>query len=288
MTTLTPPLKWHGGKSGKMADWIVSLMPPRCATTNTAEQHPESEVPGYTHYVEPYAGGLNVLLRNDPEGISEVANDLDGDLMNFWQVLRDELAEFDRRLECTPFGKPIYDEAVAHLHDGDAVERAVNFFVFCRQSLSGRMAGFTSITRRRTRRGMNAETSAWMNAIDGLPAVSERLRRVVIFNKPAFEVIRSEDTDRTLFYLDPPYLHETRTSTQVYGGGKYEMSELNHRQMLTVIVEEVKGKVMLSGYRSELYDERLASWTCHEIERANSAAGGKTKRTMTECVWTNY
>src|SRR5215467_10397855 len=66
---LTPPLKYHGGKQ-YLARRIVALMPP------------------HTHYVEPFAGGLAVLLAKDPEGVSEVVNDLDQDLTNFWRVLQ--------------------------------------------------------------------------------------------------------------------------------------------------------------------------------------------------------
>ena len=85
--TLTPPLKWHGGKH-YLAPKIVALMPPRCKTPNK----PAPTDPGWLHYVEPFAGGLAVLLENDPEGISEVANDLNGELMNFWRVLPRERA----------------------------------------------------------------------------------------------------------------------------------------------------------------------------------------------------
>jgi DNA adenine methylase len=81
--TLTPPLKWHGGK-GYLADRIIGLMPPRCANPNA----PDPGDSGWLHYVEPYAGGLAVLLAMDPAGISEVVNDRHGDLTNFWRVLR--------------------------------------------------------------------------------------------------------------------------------------------------------------------------------------------------------
>ena len=79
---IMPPLKWHGGKY-YIANQIVALMPP------------------HLHYVEPYAGGLSVLLARDPgdrklwlsqtgdhAGLSEVVNDLDNGLVNFWRVLR--------------------------------------------------------------------------------------------------------------------------------------------------------------------------------------------------------
>jgi hypothetical protein len=97
---LAPPLKWHGGKH-YLAPKIVALMPPRCQTPNK----PAPDDTGWLHYVEPYAGGLSVLLANDPHGISEVVSDMHGELTNFWRVLQDPalFAEFVRRLDAVPF-----------------------------------------------------------------------------------------------------------------------------------------------------------------------------------------
>jgi DNA adenine methylase len=111
------------------------------------------------------------------------------------------------------------------------------------------------------------------------------LQRVVIRNRPALQVIRAEDGPATLFYCDPPYLHETRTATKAYG--PCEMSEADHRELLAVL-RQVKGKVMISGYPSTLYDETLTGWTRHDKDFANHAAGGKIKRRMTEAVWSNF
>ena len=91
---------------------------------------------------------------------------------------------------------------------GHPVEEAVRFFVHCRQSLAGRMDGFAPLSRMRTRRGMNEQASAWLNAVAGLADVHSRLRRVSILNRNAIDVIRQQDGSRTLFYLDPPYLGE--------------------------------------------------------------------------------
>jgi DNA adenine methylase len=99
---LTPPLKWHGGKS-YLASVIVNMMPPRCANPNA----PATDDPGWLHYVEPYAGGLAVLMALDPEGISEVVNDLNGDLTNFWRVMQDadKFEAFRRIVKCVPFSQ---------------------------------------------------------------------------------------------------------------------------------------------------------------------------------------
>jgi DNA adenine methylase len=263
---LFPPLKWHGGKY-YLAAKIVALMPP------------------HTHYVEPYAGGLSVLLAKDPEGVSEVVNDLNGQLMTFWRVLQEEVAfsRFKRILDAVPFSEVEW-QGSRNATGEDPVKCAVQFFIFCRQSLAGRMDRFAPLSRNRTRRGMNEQASAWMNAVDGLAAVHSRLRRVVILNRDALDVIREQDGPETLFYLDPPYLGETRTSEGVYA---HEMTEDQHAQLLGVICR-CKGKVLLSGYPSDLYTRQLSNWNRHDIEIPNQAAWGKAKRVMTEVVWRNF
>lgn len=288
-TKLVQPLKWHGGKA-YLANKIIALMPPRCKNPNM----PAADDPGWLHYVEPYFGGGSVLLANDPEGVSEVANDINGDLADFWQTMKAEhlFDLFLRRLQGTPFSSEEYIVSEAYLSETAPKhlitnwERSAYFFVRCRQSLSGRMKGFAGITRSRTRKGMNEQVSAWLNAVEGLPAVHARLKRVLILNKPALEVIRSEDGPRTLFYLDPPYLHETRATTGEY---EHEMTRMDHLMLLKHLVE-VKGRFLLSGYRSDLYDDyaRNHGWKRHDFDLPNNAAGGKEKRRMTECVWTNY
>ncbi len=227
-----------------------------------------------------------MLIKNDPTGISEVVNDIDGRLMTFWRVLQDpDLFEhFHRRMQATPFAEGEWTAAHEHESNGDPVADAVAFFINNRQSMSGRMDCFAPLSRTRTRRGMSEQTSAWLGAVEGLPAMHARLQRVVVLNRDALAVIRQQDGPCTLFYLDPPYLHETRSSTDVY---RFEMSDLDHRELLEAI-QDLDGKVMLSGYRSRLYDEMLGGWTRHDFTLPNNAAGGSSKRRMVECLWCNW
>ena len=266
--TVHPPLKWHGGKH-YMARRIIALMP----------QH--------LHYVEPFFGGGSVLLAKNPHGISEVVNDLNNRLTNFWRVLQDDndFAPFSRRIEATPFSETEWQDAHKRGDASDPVADAVAFFINCRQSLAGRQDAFAGISRTRTRRGMNEQASAWIGAVEGLSAVHARLCRVVILDRPAIEVIQKHDGPETLFYLDPPYLHSTRTAPNAYH--RYEMTEMDHIELLRT-VQGLSGKVLLSGYRSQLYDSTLADWSRHDFDLANNAAGGLNKRRMTECVWCNY
>jgi DNA adenine methylase len=244
-------------------------------------------MPRHVHYVEPFAGGLAVLLAKDPEGVSEVVNDLDGALMNFWRVLQntDDFVRFERVVQAVPFSEVEWEATARKLDDSDPVTRAVGFFIRVRQSLAGRTNRFAPLSRSRTRRGMNEQSSAWLNCIEGLPAVHARLHGVAILNRPALEVIRSQDGAETLYYLDPPYLPETRAATEVYGA--FEMTEDQHRELLAAL-RKVRGKVMLSGYRSGFYDQLLDGWRRHDFELPNNAAGGAAKRRMTECLWCNF
>ena len=130
---------------------------------------------------------------------------------------------------------------------------------------------------------MNEQASAWWTCVDGLPAVSARLRRVIVVNRPALEVIRQQDGSKTLFYLVPPYLHETRASTEAY---KHEMTEDEHRELLATI-QQCRGKVMLSDYPNPLYDQQLPDWRRKDFRIDNKAASGLSKRRMTESVWMN-
>jgi DNA adenine methylase len=262
------PLKWHGGKH-YLAAKIIALMP------------------AHMHYVEPYFGGGVVMLEKDPVGVSEVVNDIDGRLINFWRVLQDKGAflQFSRAVQATPFAEAEFEQA-AYRQDPRLmldVDAAAAFFIRCRQSRAGNLREFATLSRNRIRRQMNEQVSAWWSCVDGLAEVHARLKRVVIFNRRALDVIRQQDGPNTLFYLDPPYLSSTRATT---GNYRHEMTEADHVELLRVI-KKCKGNVLLSGYVNDLYDHSLADWRRHEFKIDNKVSGAKTKRTMTEVVWTN-
>lgn len=273
MSVVSSPLKWHGGKS-YLAKQIVALMPPHLT------------------YCEPFFGGGSVLLAKDPEGISEVANDLNGALMNFWATLSNQntFHQFKRWVEATPFSERCFElsQHSDYVADPNSIDpsAAVAFFVRCRQSLAGRMDSFAPLSRTRTRRGMNEQVSAWLSAVEGLPVVHSRLKRVAVTNRPAVKVIKDLDRKDTLFYCDPPYVKETRAAKEVY---QHEMSHSDHEELLEALLQ-IDGKFILSGYPSDLYNRyrMLGNWFTREIEIDNKAASGATKRKMTECLWMNF
>lgn len=268
-------LKYHGGKH-HLAPRIAALFP------------------AHTHYVEPFFGSGAVMLAKDPEGVSEVANDIDGRLMNFWAVLqsgcgRDALVEL---LVGTPFSQEQFRWAARQLARGcevrfpeGCVSCAHAFFVVCRQSMAGRQQEFSPLSRTRTRRGMNEQAAAWITAAGMLPEVHGRLRRVALLNLPALEVMEQEDGEGTLHYLDPPpYVPGTRASPQVY---RHEMTDSQHFDLVS-LCRTLKGKVALSGYPNAMYDEVLKAWNRHDFDLPNHSAKGPAKGGVTERLWVNW
>jgi DNA adenine methylase len=262
--SLRPPVKWHGGKF-YLCHRII-------------QQFPEHHT-----YVEPFGGAASVLLNKRP-AVVEVYNDLDQRITRLFRVLRDHGTELQRRLSLTPYSE--IEFADAEEATTDEIEQARRDFVRWRLSLGGRGDSF-SFTLHRVRRGMADVVSGYLSTIDEqLPLIVQRLRTVEILNRPALDVIRTWDAKETLCYCDPPYVHETRheSSRDVYG---VEMTEQEHRDLAEVL-RKCSGKVVLSGYPSELYDELYGAWRRVTFDIANHAAGGRSKARKQETLWMNW
>lgn len=264
MTRLRPVMRYHGGKH-KLAPWIVS------------------QLPAHRIYVEPYGGAASVLMLK-PRSYAEVYNDLDGDVVNVFRVLRnpDQAAELRRLLELTPFSRDEFHatrvDAVADV--SDPIERARRM-VF--RSFSGfgsaasnntYMTGFRSNSNRAGR----PPAMDWRNYPAFVDRFTNRLRGVVIENREALDVMRQHDGPATLFYVDPPYAHETRNLTNQYAY-KYEMTDDEHREMAAVL-DQLRGMVILSGYRCNLYDRIFPTWP--RVDRMAFADGAAPR---VESLW---
>lgn len=259
---LRPPVKWHGGKY-YLASRIVQAFP------------------RHRIYLEAFGGAASVLLNKEPVDV-EAYNDLDMRITRLFRVLQRQGREFVERARFIPYSQKEFEDAAEYPSDAPDLDKAICDFIRWRQSFGGKGKTW-SYTTSRARGGMAGDVNAWWTAIEQLPEITERLRRVQILNQPAVDAIRRFDSTETLVYCDPPYLHETRDpkSRDVYG---IEMSEREHVQLVTVL-NGCKSKVVLSGYPSPLYNDLLRSWRRLEFDIANHSAGGKKKARKTEVLW---
>lgn len=260
------PLKVHGGKS-YLARRIVSLFP-------------EHET-----YCEPFFGGGSVLL-NKPRSRIEIAGDLNTALVDFWVSLQTNLVDLSRFLGGISYARSDFRNAVSHLKSAtldpeEAVERAGAYLVSNRMSRGGMGKDFAWSERQRG--GKPGDVNAWETALEGLPAVSERIRDVRFYESSAFDLVKLHDSPATLFYCDPPYLHATRTHRKAYA---HEMTDRDHERLLEALLG-CKGRVFLSGYDSPLYRRMLAGWKLHVFSMPNHSSQAKVKQRRIECLWEN-
>ncbi len=218
----------------------------------------------------------------------ETYNDIDGDVANFFRVLRDQHEELIRAIALTPFSREEFYHAIHSVTEGvGAVERARLFYVRARQTRTG-LAQTASLGRwanckDTSRGGMSGVVSRWLGGVDALGAIAQRLLRVQIENRPALDVIDLYDSHDTLFYCDPPYLHATRGDAKAYG---FEMDEGQHLA-LAAVLNGCRGKVAISGYEHPLMDEwfPVGKWF-KTVGRDKTIHSTKEKRQ--EILWTNY
>lgn len=264
MTTETPTrpiVRYHGGK-WKLAPWIIGNFPP------------------HRIYVEPFGGGGSVLLRK-PRSYAEIYNDLDGEMVNLFRMVRDRSLELRRALELTLFSRDEFLDSYEPTKDLiEQARRTVvrSFMGFGSAAASGNKTGFRSNA---TRSG-TTPAHDWVNFPSALVAVCERLLGVTIENKDAIEVMRTHDGAETLHYVDPPYVPSTRHEGNPYckKGYRFEMVDADHRA-LAAVLNELKGAVIVSGYPSPLYNELFEGW--ERLENNGAYADGAKNRT--EVLW---
>ncbi len=257
---------WYGGKFSHL-DWLLPLLPET------------------THYCEPFGGSAAVLLNREPSPI-ETYNDIDGEVVNFFKVLRSEKDALIEAIGLTPFSREEFEQAInAPLAGLSDLERARRFYIRARQVRTGlaqtASSGRWAHCRLTSRAGMAGAVSRWLGAVEALPEIAQRLLRVQIENDNAISVIRRYDSPETLFYCDPPYPHDSRGDTKAY---KYEMSNEAHYRLAETL-RAVQGKVALSSYHSPLMDELYGDWTSIE---APARTIHSIKQERIEVLWINY
>lgn len=257
---------WYGGKYSHL-DWLLPLLP------------------STTHYCEPFGGSAAVLINRAPSPV-ETYNDIDGEVVNFFQTLREQPDELIRAIGLTPFSRQELEIAATNSTTQPTnLERARRFFVRARQVRTGlaqtASAGRWAHCLLTSRAGMAGAVSRWLGSVEDLPEIAQRLLRVQIEHAPAIEVIDRYDSEETLFYCDPPYPHDSRSDLKAYA---YEMTDTEHRELADTL-RRVKGKVALSGYESELLNDLYGDW--HRVE-ADEKQIHSSKAIRKEVLWTNY
>ena len=254
-----PALRYHGGK-WRLAPWII--------------QH----FPAHRVYVEPFGGAASVLLRK-PRSYAEIYNDLDGEIVNLFRVLRNpvQARELVRLVGLTPFARAEFE--AAYLADGDPIEQARrtlirSFAGFGAAGTSGKPTGFRNNT---TRAGTTPATD-WAHYPAALALIVERMQGVTVEMQPAAQCIQRFDGPTTLFYVDPPYPLSTR-GHQRGSGYRHELTDAQ-RGELAAILHGVKGHVVVSGYACPLYAELYADW--HQVTAAAHADGARDR---IESLW---
>ena len=265
MIKIKPVMRYHGAKY-RLAPWVISFFPE------------------HSTYVELFGGAAGVLIQKE-KSKSEVYNDLDGDIVNVFRVLRSrDLSErLFEVLSLTPFSREDFEDARNIV--GDPVERARRVLVrahmgFGSAGATGHGTGF----RRDSKRLGGNGSHVWAKYPDVVCELRERLRGVIIENRPAVDLIEVHDDQNTLFYVDPPYVHSTRSMGSKRGYYRYEMSDDDHELLLKALLE-VKGFVVLSGYDTEMYNSWLSGWEKSSTSSRISSNRGCGVRT--ENVWLN-
>ncbi len=252
-------LRYFGGK-WRIAPWVISHFPP------------------HRIYVEPFGGGASVLLRK-PRSQIEVYNDMDAEIVGIFRVLQNPAtcSGLVRRLRRTPYSRAEFVRAFQPCHDPiSRAQRAIvrAYMSFHHTALFNPKKCTFSDARHRSRNGCKAHE--WASYPRTLAAVCRRLQGVIIEQRDAMEVIRAQDCQDALFFVDPPYLPSTRRS----GTYRHEMSEAQHVALLERL-SAIQGRAVVCGYPSRLYDELLCGWTRHE--RPAHAACSSSART--EVLW---
>ncbi|MDE7326284.1 MAG: DNA adenine methylase [Lachnospiraceae bacterium] len=251
-------VKYPGSKWG-LAKWIIDFFP------------------AHHSYLEPFFGSGAVLF-NKPKSAIETVNDLDGNVVNLFDWIQRDPEKLAQAVYWTPYARQIYEDTYTRIPE-DSLGRAVSFCIRL-----GMGHGFRT----------NGEKVGWKNDVQGrerayaaqdwcdLPGrimqAAERLRGIQIENRPAAELIPRFNFKNVLVYADPPYMLDTRHGKQY----QCEMEEEDHNVLLDILMAH-KGPVLLSGYDSALYNDRLRGW--HKEENISYSQICSKKR---EILWMNF
>lgn len=259
-TPRRPVLRYFGGK-WRLAPWIIG------------------HFPKHAIYVEPFAGAASVLMRK-PRSRIEVYNDIDEEVVNVFQVLRDpfESVLLMEQLALTPYARMEYKRSHAKYPSMGEVERARRTIVksFMGHGADSMTSKHASGFRSKTTNANRHAALDWINYPPEVANFCARLAGVTIEQNDAVKVIKAFDGPETLFYVDPPYHHSTRGQRHRY---RNEYTNDQHLELIETLVQ-CKGMVVLSGYETPEY--MAMDWT---VAKKDALADGARPRV--ECLWLN-
>jgi DNA adenine methylase len=248
------PLEYFGGK-GRLVKKLLQF------------------IPKHRTYVEVFGGGGSLLLAKPPSPV-EIYNDINGDLVNLFRVIRDpeKFKEFHRQVSLIPYSREEFNY-YCDLEPKDDIERAIKTFIMFRQSMGGTGDGWGYVIKQ-SRRGMASVVSKYLSIIEELPLIHQRLFRVQIENDDFRKIIQRYDYEDAFFYNDPPYLPQTRRQREY----EYEMTEEDHKDLVELLLN-IKGSAMLSCYYHPIYEPLIkAGWqrrdfrvVCHCVVRSRNS-----------------
>lgn len=250
-------LNYPGAKWG-MAKQIVSMMPP------------------HRSYLEPFFGSGAVLFNKPPSAI-ETVNDIDGDITNFFKVVRECPEELAEAISLTPYSRDVFNDAHENRGTGD-FDRAYRFAIRSRMGHGFKTYQKTGFKIDVYARERSYCVNCWNTMPERIFEAAARLKGVQIENRPALDLIRKFNYDNVLIYADPPYLLNTRGGKQY----KHEMDEQEHIELLAALKAH-KGPAIISGYPSDMYDRELRGWNTIHKRSYNQNSDART-----EVLWFNF
>ncbi len=265
------PFPWFGGKTVHLKNILPHL--------------PEDA----TCFVDLFGGSAAVILNVKPYPV-EVYNDLDEDVVNFFKVLRENTEELIQAISLTPYSRKEFSLALARSSTGGRIERARQFYVRIMQCRSSSPTATRDSDWRYSKliseRGMAAPAQKWGNRYTSLFLIAQRLKRIMIENRDFLHILRQYDGSETLFYVDPPYVHETRQRKRGY---THEMPTEDHLNLIHGL-STILGRFVLSGYDNEIYSEAIHSlgWSKVKFPPARATTSSNSKTRKIEVLWKNF
>lgn len=260
-----PVLKYPGAK-WNMAKWIVNQIPP------------------HRVYVEPFFGSGAVFFTKK-RSLFETINDLDGNVVNLFKVLRERRHELAEMVRYTPWARKEYTGILPEsctegtfIRTGDELEDARRFLVRMHMGFGSKTSDRTGWRNEPRGKGRNSSLPRlWKNLPARMLAVAERLMDAQIECMPAVQLLERYRYPEVCICADPPYPMSTK-SKRIYS---HEMTNDDHLELLDVL-DRHPGPVLLSGYSCSLYDERLKHWV-----RRTKKVHAESGRIREEVLWLN-